>query len=144
MFTYIWYYIQFLKWFSSAHHAALYSTGLSVRYQLSHHRAEFSKVDLPFSFHVDFINKLFPHLVVNVIAASKGGLNLASINRAIPIFVEQRERSLQLILRQQAILVNRSDHPFREFDFTVAVNVDFSENRVYLINCFLSVGLETS
>ena len=109
---------------------------------------ELVEIDFTVSIQVDLIDQAVPngivllcHLLLSV-ESRQSCLYFLGVDSAATVCIEQAESQLELLVSDQRVLVDRSDNPLGELDFTVAVKINLVKDSINLFSAFLRVGRE--
>lgn len=98
--------------------------------KLFHHDLEFFEVDLAVSVDVHLVDNVPPDLLLFSNVVAKESCDLARINRAATIFVEETEGGPQVWLIEQFILIDGGCAPLSKVDGATAVSIRLVEDLV--------------
>jgi len=105
----------------------------SGRYVLEHHGGELFVRDLTITVLIDLLDDLVHDALVEGLTEGQHLLDLVGRNGTTAVLVEHLEGSLQLVGREEVLLVHGGDDELRVVDLTVTVGIDAVEHLIDLL-----------
>jgi len=98
-----------------------------------HHFGEFIKGDFTVAIGINLLDDLVHDFFIEVLTEAEHLLDLIGRNGTTAILVEHLERSLELVVAEQVLLVHGSNDEFRVINGTTSISIDLVEHFIDLL-----------